>query len=59
MPYGCVGTIANVINSSSSQEKRRKPQFGEMLGHSNSVVTEHYLATMDAEKTFGINDVLC
>lgn len=32
--------------------------IGEMLGHSNSVVTEHYLDSLDTEKTFVINDVL-
>lgn len=26
-----------------------------MLGHINSVVTEHYLASLDMEKTFEIN----
>jgi site-specific recombinase XerC len=29
--------------------------IGEMLGHSNSVVTEHYLASLDIEKTNEIN----
>jgi integrase len=29
--------------------------IAEMLGHSNSVVTEHYLASLDMEKTFEIN----
>ncbi len=29
--------------------------IGEMLGHSNSIVTEHYLDTLEAEKTFEIN----
>ena len=28
-----------------------KDNIGEMLGHSNSVVTEHYLASLDIEKT--------
>ena len=32
-----------------------KDNFGEMLGHSNSVVTEHYLASLDIEKTKDIN----
>jgi len=32
-----------------------KDQIGEMLGHSNSVVTEHYLASLDIEKTQEIN----
>jgi archaellum component FlaD/FlaE len=29
--------------------------IGEMLGHANSVVTEHYLASLDFEKTVEIN----
>lgn len=33
-------------------------QIGEMMGHSNSVVTEHYLATLDIEKTWEINESL-
>ena len=32
-----------------------KDNIGEMLGHSNSVVTEHYLASLDIEKTHDIN----
>ena len=32
-----------------------KDNIGEMLGHSNSVVTEHYLASLDIEKTNEIN----
>ena len=35
-----------------------KDIIGEMLGHSNSVVTEHYLDSLDIEDTFIINDVL-
>jgi len=35
-----------------------KDQISEMLGHSNSVVTEHYLASLDMEKTFDINGCL-
>ncbi|NCC55645.1 MAG: hypothetical protein EOM11_09230 [Erysipelotrichia bacterium] len=29
--------------------------ISEMLGHSNSIVTEHYLGSFDAEKTFEVN----
>lgn len=29
-----------------------KDDIGEMLGHSNSTVTEHYLASFDMESTF-------
>lgn len=32
-----------------------KDKIGEMLGHSNSIVTEHYLASIDMETTFDIN----
>jgi hypothetical protein len=27
-----------------------------MLGHSNVVITEHYLASLNPDVTFGIND---
>jgi integrase len=30
--------------------------IGEMLGHSNSIVTEHYLASMDLDKLWEINE---
>jgi len=32
-----------------------KDDIGEMLGHASSVVTEHYLASADIEKTHKIN----
>jgi hypothetical protein len=32
-----------------------KDNIGEMLGHANSIVTEHYLASLDIEKTHEIN----
>ncbi len=32
-----------------------KDEIGEMLGHSNSIVTEHYLSGIDIEKTKDIN----
>lgn len=32
-----------------------KDNIGEMLGHSNSIVTEHYLASLAIEKTHEIN----
>ena len=32
-----------------------KDVIGEMLGHSNSIVTEHYLDSLDIEKTFDVN----
>lgn len=33
-------------------------QISEMLGHSNVIVTMHYLASLSSEKTFEINSVL-
>ena len=35
-----------------------KDSIGEMLGHANSVVTEHYLASLDIEKTHEINQYI-
>lgn len=35
-----------------------KDDIGEMLGHSNSIVTEHYLASIDIESTKAINQHL-
>jgi integrase len=32
-----------------------KDDIGEVLGHANSIVTEHYLASLDIEKTHDIN----
>lgn len=37
---------------------KSKDVIGEMLGHSNSIVTEHYLDSLDAEMTFAVNEVL-
>jgi len=33
-------------------------EISEMLGHSNSIVTQRYLASLDMEKTFEINECL-
>jgi integrase len=35
-----------------------RDNIGQMLGHSNSIVTEHYLRSLNAEKTFAINSSL-
>lgn len=37
---------------------RSKDQIGTMMGHANSTITEHYLAGLDLEKTWGINECL-
>jgi hypothetical protein len=38
--------------------KTNRYDIGQMMVHSNSVVTEHYLASIDAERTFEINQSL-
>lgn len=40
------------------QEKELQKQIGEMLGHSNSIVTEHYLAGLEKKKKKKFNSVL-
>jgi integrase len=35
-----------------------RDDIGQMMGHSNSVVTEHYLPSIDPERTFRINGSL-
>jgi len=37
---------------------KSKDEIGEMMGHSNSQVTEYYLASLDMDKTWGINEGL-
>jgi len=37
---------------------KSKDEISEMLGHSNSIVTEHYPVSLDVEKTFKIIDCL-
>jgi integrase len=37
---------------------KSRDDIGQMLGHSNSIVTEHYLSSIDPERTFEINSVL-
>ena len=32
-----------------------KDKIGEMLGHANSIVTEHYIASLDRETVFQVN----
>jgi integrase len=44
--------------STLMRKKISRDEIGQMLGHSNAIVTEHYLSSIDAEKTFEINSVL-
>jgi integrase len=37
---------------------KSRDEIGEMMGHSNSQVTEHYLASLDMDKTWKINEGL-
>ena len=37
---------------------KSRDEIGEMMGHSNSQVTEHYLASLDMDKTWEINEGL-
>lgn len=41
--------------STLRRAKVSKDDIGDMLGHSNSIVTEHYLASLDIEETYEIN----
>lgn len=37
---------------------KSRDEIGEMMGHSTSQVTEHYLASLDIDKTWEINEGL-
>ena len=37
---------------------KSRDEIGEMMGHSTSQVTEHYLASLDMDKTWEINEGL-
>jgi hypothetical protein len=45
----------SIFDDAILREEVSKDNIGEMLGHSNSVVTEHYLASLDIEKNKEIN----
>lgn len=47
-------TYATVLKRSG----RSRDEISEMLNHANPIVTGHYLASLDMEKTFEINDCL-
>ena len=44
--------------STLMRKGKSRDDISAMLGHSNTIVTEHYLASIDAERTFDINSVL-
>jgi hypothetical protein len=39
-------------------EGESRDVISQMMGHSNSVVTKHYLSSIDTERTFNINQSL-
>ncbi len=43
---------ANTLEKNNTDIKK----ISQMLGHSNVVITEHYLAGLNPDVTFGIND---
>lgn len=43
---------SNTLNRNNTDIKK----ISQMLGHSNVVITEHYLAGLNPDVTFGIND---
>jgi site-specific recombinase XerD len=43
---------ANTLDKNNTDIKK----ISQMLGHSNVVITEHYLAGLNPDVTFGIND---
>jgi len=38
--------------------RESRDDISQMMGHSNSIVTEHYLSSIDTERTFKINQSL-
>ena len=43
---------SNTLNRNNTDIKK----ISQMLGHSNVIITEHYLAGLNPDVTFGIND---
>ena len=48
-------TARDCYASTLRRAKVSKDDIGDMLGHSNSIVTEHYLDSLDIEETYEIN----
>ncbi len=51
-----LGTARDCYASTLQRNKVSRDDISQMLGHSNVVVTEHYLDGLDSESTFGINN---
>lgn len=48
-------TARDCYASTLRRAKVSKDDIGDMMGHANSIVTEHYLDSLDLEETFEIN----
>jgi hypothetical protein len=46
------------FNVTLNRSRESRDEIGEMMGHSTSEVTEHYLASLDMDKTWEINEGL-
>jgi integrase len=53
-----LGSARDCYASTLQRNKVSRDDIGQMLGHSNSMVTEHYLDGLDSESTFGINETI-
>lgn len=53
-----LATARDAYATTLKRNGRSKDQIGEMMGHSNSIVTEHYLAALDVDEKFTINECL-
>jgi integrase len=51
-----LGSARDCYASTLQRHKISRDDISQMLGHSNVVVTEHYLDGLNSESTFGIND---
>ena len=51
-----LGSARDCYASTLQRNKISRDDISQMLGHSNVLVTEHYLDGLDSESTFGIND---
>jgi hypothetical protein len=46
-------------NTTLKRSGKSGDEIGEMMGHSASQVTEHYLASLDMDQTIEINEGSC
>jgi len=51
-----LGTARDCYASTLNRNKVSRDDISQMLGHSNVLVTEHYLDGLNPDITFGIND---